>query len=103
MANAVASQSSTYTASYSGEAKNAIDGGKDNRCYWSNPNSLTHTNLEANPWWKVQMDYQYFVATVKISNRLDCCGERLSNYIVRVGNNQDINLNPQCPGPYSGA
>jgi hypothetical protein len=44
-----------------------------------------------------------FVQYVAVYNRADCCGDRLSNYVVRVGNNADHKLNPQCPGVYSGA
>jgi len=85
-------------------ADKAIDGHQD--CHWNfgNPaiNSLTHTNQQSNPWWKVEMPLAKMIHTVKIFNRLDCCGERLSGYIVRVGNDANHKLNPQCPGTHTG-
>lgn len=44
-----------------------------------------------------------FVKTVQTYNRADCCGDRLSNYLVRVGDNSDHTKNPKCPGVFSGA
>jgi len=43
------------------------------------------------------------IKQIKTWNRDDCCGERLTNYQVRIGNNADIWLNPACPGVYTGA
>ena len=36
-------------------------------------------------------------------NRNDCCGERLANYQIRIGNNPDVFKNPTCPGLFNGA
>jgi len=48
------------------------------------------------------MTAPHFVNVVKVHNRRDCCSDRLSGYIVRVGTNMDHSKNPQCPGTYSG-
>ena len=38
-----------------------------------------------------------------ITNRADCCGERLSNFEIRIGNSLEDNgnANPACGGKYS--
>ena len=38
-----------------------------------------------------------------ITNRGDCCGERLSNFEIRIGNSLEDNgnANPACGGEYS--
>lgn len=43
------------------------------------------------------------IKQIKTWNRDDCCGARLTNYQVRIGNNADIWQNPACPGVYTGA
>jgi len=43
-----------------------------------------------------------YVTYVSVYNREDCCKERLTNYVVRVGNDPDITKNAQCAGTYSG-
>jgi len=73
LTGAVATQSSTYTASYSAVASNAIDGKKGASCNWASANSVTATNSEATPWWSVKLAKPYLVSTVSIYNRLDCC------------------------------
>jgi len=44
-----------------------------------------------------------FIAKVKTYNRDDCCGDRLANYQVSVGNNSNVFKNPVCPGLHNGA
>ena len=34
----------------------------------------THTKDEAQPWWGVDLEESYDVATVRVLNRGDCCG-----------------------------
>jgi len=76
-----AEQSSTLRG---GSADRAVDGHtntdfKDNSC--------THTEYELKPWWKVDLGKTHIVSAVDIWNRGDCCGSRLKNFEVRVGNN----------------
>ena len=57
----------------------------------ANPNwngrSCTATNKQSRPWWRVDLQNSYLVKKVKITNRNDCCWNRLRNVQVRVGNN----------------
>jgi hypothetical protein len=48
--------------------------------------SVTHTNSDANAWWQVDLGKPATVRAVKIWNRTDCCGDRLSDYWVFVSN-----------------
>ena len=79
-----ASQSST-NAKYGGEASRAIDGITSGN--WSG-GSVTHTEVESNPWWEVQLDNTYNIGDIKVFNRTDgCCKGRLTYYTVSVMNN----------------
>ena len=73
-------QSST---AYGGSSSRAVDGNRNSR--WGG-RSCTHTNAQHNAWWRVDLGADYRVGTVKLTNRGDCCGNRLSNFDVRVGN-----------------
>ena len=46
---------------------------------------------------------QYAVSYLTITNRGDCCSERLSNFEIRIGNSlaDNGNRNPNCGGLYS--
>ena len=61
----------------------AVDGNTDTAFA---SNSCTHTDCCAPlPWWRVDFGKTALVYTVKITNRGDCCGARLSDFNVRVG------------------
>jgi hypothetical protein len=61
---------------HNGFPSNAVDGDK-------NPNyfqySCTHTANLVNPWWAVDLGHSRVVASVHITNRADCCSERLGD------------------------
>jgi hypothetical protein len=80
--NKVASQSSTYNPGFTGPS-NAVDGNTDG-VYAAG--SLTHTNLDANAWWEVDLGTSAAVSSIVVWNRTDCCGDRLSDYWVFVSN-----------------
>lgn len=46
--------------------------------------SLSHTDLEAQAWWEVDLGASYSIATIHLHNRSDCCDDRLSNFHVLV-------------------
>ncbi|XP_051728528.1 uncharacterized protein si:ch73-359m17.2 isoform X7 [Ctenopharyngodon idella] len=81
-------QSSTYPQG--GDAQRAVDG---NRNSDSRKGSCTHTNPEFNPWWRVDLGNVYSVSNVTITNRGDCCKERLKGAQIRIGNSLDNNGN----------
>ena len=72
-----ASQSSI---AYGGEASRAVDGNRDNA--W-NHRSVTHTDFQDHSWWKVDLETEEAVGTVRIYNRGDGdVANRLSNFDV---------------------
>lgn len=73
-----ASQSSTLDVGFPWRA---IDGNTDGN-WWSS--SVTHTNFQASPWWQVDLGVPHAIGTVIVSNRTDCCTERLSDFDVMV-------------------
>ncbi len=73
-----ASQSST---AFGGVATRAVDGNTDG-VY--NHKSVTHTHIESNAWWEVDLETLYNMDTITIRNRTDCCSNRLSDFYVLV-------------------
>jgi hypothetical protein len=55
---------------------------------FSNGRTFTHTNAGVGQWWKAKFDRKYWVSTVKILNRRDCCGARLAGTKVFIGDNE---------------
>ena len=72
-------QSST---GHGGSSSRAVDG--NTATGWSD-NSIAHTSIEDNPWWRVDLQAQRTVAAVRVINRGDCCGTRLDLFTVKVG------------------
>ncbi|XP_049425184.1 uncharacterized protein LOC125884330 [Epinephelus fuscoguttatus] len=88
-----ATQSSTLS---SATASKAIDGRRNS--YYSQ-GSCSHTaEKKTNPWWRVDLRRTYIVNSVKITNRRDCCAERLDGAEIRIGNSLENNgnSNPRC-------
>ena len=59
------------------------DGELCNMC--TRPGTCTHTNDEAQPWWKVTLTSSRAVSRVRLTSREDCCPERLQNFDIYVG------------------
>nr|XP_033497041.1 uncharacterized protein LOC117266161 [Epinephelus lanceolatus] len=80
---------------HGGVAERAIDG--DQASIW-NQGSCTHTNCESRPWWRLDLLRTYKINTVTITNRGDCCHDRLNGAEIRIGNslNDNGNANPRC-------
>ncbi|KAG8436108.1 hypothetical protein GDO86_007280 [Hymenochirus boettgeri] len=89
----ITSQSSTYDKF--GAAENAIDGSPNTR-YMSG--HCSHTDLDISPWWRVDLMDIYNITTVKITNRGDCCNERINAAEIRIGTEHDDGgtRNPRC-------
>ncbi|KAM8967921.1 fucolectin-like [Pelodytes ibericus] len=90
--NGVASQSSDYLDRVMGYAEQAIDGSSDGDYY---DGYCSHTQIETGAWWMVDLKQVYKITTVIISNRQDCCKDRLKGAEIRIGNSPDNN-NPVC-------
>ncbi|XP_073399449.1 uncharacterized protein [Dendrobates tinctorius] len=90
--NGEASQVSVYSHAILGYAANAIDGNKNTNFY---NRTCTHTNNPKNPWWKLDLKQAYNIWNVVLTNRMDCCPERLLGAEVRIGNSPN-NSNPVC-------
>ena len=57
-----------------------MDGGKG--VHYS---KCAFTDMESDPWWRVDLGRVEPVAEVNILNRGDCCGDRLNGAEMRVG------------------
>ncbi|KAM4704896.1 pentraxin fusion protein-like [Rhinophrynus dorsalis] len=87
-----ASQSTTLTRSPSPVANLANDGKRYSDFFEL---SCTHTDKDFAPWWRLDMKKLYSVDSVVITNRMECCSDRLRGAEIRVGNSADNN-NPVC-------
>ncbi|MBN3272868.1 PXN1 protein, partial [Polyodon spathula] len=76
-----------------GLASHAIDGNHDS-IY--SKNSCTHTNADSTSWWRVDLKDTYEISTVIITNRADCCHERLQGAELRIGDSADVSKNARC-------
>uniref|UniRef100_A0A8C7VAN2 Fucolectin tachylectin-4 pentraxin-1 domain-containing protein n=1 Tax=Oncorhynchus mykiss TaxID=8022 RepID=A0A8C7VAN2_ONCMY len=93
----IASQSSQWDKF--GDANNAIDLNWTNRYL---EGSCSHTK-DIDPWWRVDMSKTHNVTYVTITNRGDCCSDRISGAEIHVGDSlfNKGNSNPLCAGiPY---
>jgi len=55
--------------------------------------TCTQTGNEANSWWRVDLGEEMSVNNVVVFGRTDCCGERLSQFEVRVGSHDTFDKN----------
>ncbi|XP_078665745.1 myeloperoxidase-like isoform X2 [Branchiostoma floridae x Branchiostoma belcheri] len=92
-----ATQSSLFGSIY--PAERAVDGNTGTILYPLQ--QCTHTGLEYEPWWKVDLGDTYVISHVTVINRGDCCGERLRNFMVRVGPHENLRENTPCGDIYS--
>ncbi|KAI4875408.1 hypothetical protein NFI96_009873, partial [Prochilodus magdalenae] len=78
-----------------GHAYNAIDGNSDPDY---NHGSCTTTKSQQNPWWRVDLLDEYTVTSITITNRGDCCPERINGAEIHIGNSllNNGNSNPRA-------
>uniref|UniRef100_A0A8C9Y0Z1 Si:ch211-215k15.4 n=1 Tax=Sander lucioperca TaxID=283035 RepID=A0A8C9Y0Z1_SANLU len=82
-----------------GAAYNAIDGNRNSNFH---DGSCTHTKTHTNPWWRVDLLESYIVTSIIITNRGDCCPERLNGAEIRIGNSlQDDGITNPLAGAIS--
>ncbi|KAK3523443.1 hypothetical protein QTP86_033620, partial [Hemibagrus guttatus] len=88
----IATQSSTYGKC---DASFAIDGNRSSDLRFS---LCTHTNADNSPWWRVNLLAMYDISNVIITNRGDCCPERINGAEIHIGNSliNNGNNNPRC-------
>ena len=82
-------QSST---AYNWVSSRAVDGKRNGQVH---PATCTHTLWTDKPWWRVDLGVQQRVFKVSLSNRADCCWDRLRSFEVRVGNVDRSGSNPR--------
>ncbi|EDO25871.1 predicted protein, partial [Nematostella vectensis] len=82
-----------------GLAEHAVDGDRSGRFA---DLSCTETKVQSNPWWRVDLQKSYVILRLFIVNRADCCGERLDNFEIRIGDSLENNGtdNPSCGSSY---
>ncbi|XP_077147958.1 fucolectin-like [Ranitomeya variabilis] len=76
-------------------AINAIDGNLDSDF---SHGSCSHTDGDFSPWWRVDLLKSYRINRITITNRNDCCEERLNGAEILVGDSlyNNGNNNPRC-------
>ncbi|XP_048584134.1 fucolectin isoform X1 [Nematostella vectensis] len=82
-----------------GFSKHAVDGIRNGNYM---DKSCTSTKRQTNPWWRVDLQKSYVILRFFIVNRADCCGERLDNFEIRIGDSlvSNGNDNPSCGSSY---
>ena len=76
---ALGGTASQINTGFGGAPGRAIDGNTNGN--WGS-GSVTHTNSQMNSWWEVDLNDMVGVTEIKLFNRSDCCGIRLSNFRV---------------------
>jgi YVTN family beta-propeller protein len=66
---------------WGGDPARAVDGNRDGA--WG-AGSVTHSALQADPWWQVDLGVSQSIQAIRLWNRTDCCGERLAGALVLV-------------------
>lgn len=92
--NVVQGKDTAQSSTASGAVSNRAVDGNTNQDF--SQNSCTATRVEWQPWWRVDLNASLPVDSVTIWNRADCCGGRLANAEVRVGDKQEWSSNPTC-------
>lgn len=53
----------------------------------------SHTNPQMDPWWKLELQHEYLVNTVAITNVDNIYYDRINGAVIRVGNLPDLYSN----------
>ncbi len=94
----VSSQSSNYNDNNHFVSSKAIDGEKRTEVELGHENGIIHTDLVFEPWWKLDLDAQYYISQVIIYNRQHDTyskrlevEKRLQGFRVEIFNGDDTN------------
>ena len=80
--NKSAASSSAWSGrGVTGVAAAAVDG-KTDGSFWNG--SVTHSNVESNPWWEVDLGQARSIDQIRIYNRTDGFPERLDNFTLTI-------------------
>lgn len=71
------------TTGWGGLASRAVDG---NTSGIYNQGSITHTAVQTDPWWRVDLGAKYSLESISVFNRTDCCIGRMTGAKVMIGN-----------------
>ena len=82
-------QSSIYKNEFNRGPGAAVDGSMSGDF---NTRTCIHTSREPNPWWMVDFGANIYIGRVVIKNRADCCGERLKDFKISVGQSENGNF-----------
>ncbi|XP_067456703.1 fucolectin-1-like [Thunnus thynnus] len=85
---ATQSHCSQGTENVFGAAYNAIDGNRESSF---SAGSCSHTMEQPNPWWRVDLLESYIVTSVIITNRGDCCADKIDGAEIHIGNSLEGN------------
>ena len=80
-------QATQKTTAFDGDPGRAVDGNWDGYYY---DGSVTHTDYEYFPWWKVDLQSSQFISFMEIFNRTDCCSDRLYSLVIGLSDD-DVN------------
>ena len=69
------------TTGYGGVASRGVDGNTNGNYP---DGSVTATSEQNEPWWQLDLGEQVSIGRIKLFNRRDCCGKRLSHFYVFV-------------------
>ncbi|XP_078146676.1 fucolectin-like [Centroberyx gerrardi] len=85
-------QSSVYDTAV---PEKAIDGNHASNWFQG---SCATTKADFKPWWRLDLLKSYKISNVTITNREDCCPERINGAEIRIGDslNDNGNTNPRC-------
>uniref|UniRef100_A0A3Q1ASQ2 Fucolectin tachylectin-4 pentraxin-1 domain-containing protein n=1 Tax=Amphiprion ocellaris TaxID=80972 RepID=A0A3Q1ASQ2_AMPOC len=83
-----ATQSSTLSGA---AASKAIDGRRNS--YYSDWFCSHTAEGQTDPWWRLDLRQTFVIVSIKVTNRGDCCAERLDGAEIRVGNSLQNNGN----------
>ncbi|XP_070535677.1 uncharacterized protein [Ptychodera flava] len=90
---AAGKQASQISDAGKATASRAVDGDKNSNY---KEKSCSKTGSESDPWWSVDLGDSRDVYQVTITNRQDCCAERILDAEVRVGDSRNIARNALC-------
>ncbi|XP_057690742.1 fucolectin-like [Corythoichthys intestinalis] len=93
----IAMGAKVWQSSWYGNAgpQRAIDGNRASN--WAQK-SCACTKKDMKPWWRLDLQKTYKINTVTITNRRDCCPNRINGAELRIGDSLDDNgnANPRC-------